>query len=96
MAVADWCFDDDKRVLDATLVDALLGAYNEVRPLLTSERAAWMKALRAAGLRFWLSRLKDKHFPRDGALVHIKDPEPFKRVLLCGRGPAEVFEKLLP
>ncbi len=96
VAVADWCFDDDKRVLNATLADALLGAYNEVRPLLTSERAAWMKALRAAGLRFWLSRLKDKHFPRDGALVHIKDPEPFKRVLLCGRGPAEAFEKLLP
>ena len=96
VAVADWCFDEDKRALFSPLADALLGAYDKVRPLKDAERAAWPAALRAAGLRFWLSRLKDKHFPRDGALVHIKDPEPFKRVLLCGRGDAGDFEKLLP
>ncbi|MCC6706153.1 MAG: homoserine kinase [Gammaproteobacteria bacterium] len=96
VAVADWCFDDDKVALQGPLAAALLGAYAEVRSLLPAERAAWMMALRAAGLRFWLSRLKDMHFPRDGELVHIKDPQPFKRVLLCGRGAAGQFEKLLP
>ena len=96
VAVADWCFDDDKHLLDAALVGALVGAYHQVRPLLVAEGAAWTRALRAAGLRFWLSRLKDRHFPRDGALVHTKDPEPFKRVLLYGRGPAEALAKLLP
>lgn len=96
VAVADWCFDDDKRELDDNLAAALLGAYGEVRALSGPERAAFMAALRAAGLRFWLSRLKDRHFPRDGALVHIKDPEPFKRILLRGCGPAGDFEKLLP
>lgn len=95
VAVADWCFDDDKHALQSELAAALLGAYGEVRRLLPAERAAWMVALRAAGLRFWLSRLKDLHFPRDGALVHIKDPEPFKRVLLRGRGAAVEFEKIL-
>lgn len=95
VAVADWCFDDDKRALLPDLAAALLNAYREVRPLTAAECAAWMAALRAAGLRFWLSRLKDLHFPRDGALVHIKDPEPFKRVLLRGRGPDDDFKKIL-
>ncbi|MBK8958078.1 MAG: homoserine kinase [Proteobacteria bacterium] len=96
VAVADWCFDDHKLALQSDLAAALLGAYDEVRPLLAEEKSAWMPALRAAGLRFWLSRLKDLHFPRDGALVHIKDPQPFKRVLLHGRGDAAAFEKILP
>jgi homoserine kinase type II len=96
VAVADWCFDDHKLVLRGDLATALLGAYHAVRPLRTEEKSAWMPALRAAGLRFWLSRLKDLHFPRDGALVHIKDPQPFKRVLLHGRGDAAAFEKILP
>lgn len=37
--------------------------------------------LRAAALRFWLSRLRDLHFPRDSALLNAHDPEHFFRVL---------------
>lgn len=96
VAVADWCFDDDKRVFKPALAGALLGAYDEVRPLLKAEREAWGAALRACGLRFWLSRLKDQHFPRDGALTHIKDPQAFKRVLLRGGGTAAAFDDFLP
>lgn len=96
VALADWCFDEDKRTLQTSLAKSMLAAYAEVRPLLRAEREAWMGALRATGLRFWLSRLKDQHFPRDGALTYIKDPEAYKRILLRGRGSPEDFEKLWP
>jgi homoserine kinase type II len=79
----DWCLvaaDSDRR-LEERRLQALLGAYAAVRPLQPAEREAWPVMLRAAALRFWLSRLHDKHLPRPGELVKVHDPEHFREIL---------------
>ena len=67
---------------------AIASAYGSVRPLGADEIAEWLPALRAAGLRFWLSRLHDLYFPRPGAITQTKDPAPFERVIRASRTAA--------
>lgn len=81
VTVNDWCCLDDYS-LDHEKVIVLLKSYNQFRPLQEVEREYWPALLRAGALRFWLSRLYDKHFPRPGELVHTKNPDEFKTILI--------------
>ncbi|HEX5801540.1 MAG TPA: homoserine kinase [Azospira sp.] len=87
----DWCGTDDGG-LDAGLLQALLAAYHARRPLTAAECAAWPQQLRAAALRFWLSRLEDFHCPQPGETVTVRDPEAFRCILLQRRRGAAVPE----
>ncbi len=81
VAVNDWCIDLDSGRLDETRAAAFVGAYEDVRPLTGNERRLMPALLRAAALRFWLSRLADLHLPRDAALLKAHDPVHFERAL---------------
>ena len=80
IAVNDWCVESDGS-LSSVRLQAMLQAYEAVRPFNQLERNAWTSLMRIAALRFWLSRLYDQIFPQAGELTHAKDPDYFKRIL---------------
>ncbi len=83
IAANDWCCD--KGIVNNKKFTALLAAYENLRPLNALEKQHWTILLRAAALRFWLSRLEHQCYPRPGALTQQKDPLLFRGILLQHR-----------
>jgi homoserine kinase type II len=81
VTVNDWCIDVPTGAIDLPRYEALLRAYAEVRPFSTAEQRAWPMMLRAAALRFWMSRLYDFYLPRAAETLTPHDPSHFERVL---------------
>ncbi|MEL0082267.1 MAG: homoserine kinase [Gammaproteobacteria bacterium] len=99
ICVNDWCVEAGG-MIDPERAAAMVGSYHAKRALTETEQQTWPLMMRRAALRFWLSRLFDKHFPRPGELTRVLDPDHFLTILrrrievpetltaLCNRHPA--------
>ncbi|QIQ86857.1 homoserine kinase [Erythrobacter sp.] len=74
---AAWCFDAQTNAYDPARGQALLDAYQHVRPLEEAERRAFGRIAQGAALRFVASRAEDWHATPGDALVTRKDPMEF-------------------
>lgn len=79
----DWCCDNG--IVNAEKFTAFLVAYESLRPLELLEKQYWPITLRAAALRFWLSRLEHQCYPRPGEITQQKDPLVFRHILVQHR-----------
>ena len=77
----DWCITHADGRHEPARAQAMLAAYQSVRPLSGAERRLLPAMLRAGALRFWVSRLWDFHLPREAAMLKPHDPTHFERVL---------------
>jgi len=75
----DWCGENG--AINPDKITALLSGYESLRPLEQLEKQHWQTMLRAAALRFWLSRLEHQLYPRPGDIIQQKDPLIFRRLL---------------
>ena len=90
VTVADWCFDEQARFA-ATKAQELIRGYQRHRGVSSAEIDAWMACLRIAGMRFWLSRVYDRLYPRQGHMTQTKDPSKFRLLLEACHDRREVL-----
>ncbi|CAG4886415.1 homoserine kinase [Paraburkholderia saeva] len=81
VTVNDWCTDLATGALDMSRVEAMLRAYQTVRPFTVQENRHWGDMLRAGAYRFWVSRLYDFYMPRAAEMLKPHDPGQFERIL---------------
>ena len=79
----DWCCENSD--INTDKLTTLLAAYQSLRPLESLEKKHWQIQLRAAALRFWLSRLEHQLYHRPGDLIQQKDPLVFRQLLQLHR-----------
>ena len=76
-----WCYDEAAAQYDFNKALLILDSYQSVRPLNSDEQKSFSAMLQVAALRFWLSRLRDTHFPKEGQVVTRKDPAGKRQLL---------------
>lgn len=99
ISVNDWCLDEE-HYLSLNKARALLNAYEQVRPLNGEEKQNWSIMLRAAALRFWLSRISYQQAMnvkahRENELTLDKDPDVLKCLLIKHRENISLCQSLI-
>ncbi|MEH6578694.1 MAG: homoserine kinase [Amphritea sp.] len=76
-----WCFNEENGQYDFNKALLILESYQSIRPLEHEEQKSFSTMLQVAAMRFWLSRLRDIHFPKAGEVVTRKDPQGKRQLL---------------
>ncbi len=85
-----WCFEAEGS-FNVTKAQALIGGYEERRPLSEAERTALPLLAHGAAMRFFLTRLQDWANPAKDALITPKDPLEYERKLAVHRAGVSLF-----
>lgn len=85
----DWCADAQGQWKEG-LLPALFKGYQSERELTEQEQSAWGMCLRAAALRFWLSRLVTQQHQAD-----LISNDPLAALITTIKDPMEYFLKLM-
>lgn len=80
IALNAWCFDENNH-FQQTRMDSFLRGYQSMRPLNKEELLSMPVLLRAAALRFLLSRIEEKLQYREGDFMKPHDPMVFYKRL---------------
>ena len=80
IAINAWCFDE-KNIFSQDRMDRFMGGYQSIRPLNEKEKAVFPLFLRAAALRFLLSRIEEKLSWKPGDCMTPHDPMVFEKRL---------------
>ncbi len=84
VCINDWAINEEEENYGKFIpskYEALLKGYESIRSLTNNEKEAWQMHLRAAALRFWISRIYDWFEPRNASLLTPKDPKSFEKIL---------------
>jgi homoserine kinase type II len=85
VTINDWCIDLATGEIDSARYAGMLERYQAIRSFEPAEIKSWNMMLRAAALRFWVSRLWDYHLPREAKMLTPHDPTHFERILISRR-----------
>ena len=80
LTVNDWCFTKDGKFNFENFNSLITGFYSS-SSLNSDEKAAMNVLLRGAAVRILVTRLYDKIFHTDDALVQLKNPEEYLKIL---------------
>lgn len=80
ISVNAWCRAESGE-LDQSRSEALLTAYQQIRPFCPIEKQSWPLMLRYAAMRFWLGRLEYRLQAQQGHPIPYKDPQVYQLML---------------
>ncbi len=79
IAINAWCFDKSK--FNKSKFQSLIQGYEEIRPLAGDEKKKFNTLLRAASLRFLLTRIYDSIYGKQNPYLKKKDPAEYFNIL---------------